>query len=216
MKKVTIKESDLKSLIRESIGKSLNTDGFTVEPLIPKTPRESGIQGIFGRYSEEVPNDILRYMRKNPKMILKRLMELYGDRFFEMVGDLSSDSRAEQGPLDEQITISNYNDDEDEESYEDYQMRSYFNTVVRPILDGEDFDETMETEIDFFKGPKRSFRGSIYIDSVVPETNDVEIDRKVAKSMLEFISKRLKYENYIGGVGFKNRGNLQQPFDKDF
>ena len=46
MKKVTIKESDLKSLIRESIGKSLNENDFTVEPLIPKTPRESGIQGI--------------------------------------------------------------------------------------------------------------------------------------------------------------------------
>ena len=158
MKKVTIKESDLKSLIRESIGKSLVEDSFSVEPSVSKTPRESGIQGIFGRYSEDIPNDVLRYMRKNPKTILKRLMELYGDKFFEMVGDLSSDSRAEEGPLDEQISISNFTDDEeDEESFEDYQMRSYFNTVVKPILDGEEFDDMMETEIDLFKRTKKKF-----------------------------------------------------------
>lgn len=216
MKKVKISESDLKRLINESIGKNLIEQSFTVEPNVPETNRETGIRNIFGRYSEEIPNDILRYMRKNPKLIIQRLMDLYGEKFFEYVGDVASDLRAEQGPLDESIGIENlsdFEDEEEEESYEDMQMREYIKTVARPINKGESFDDSMMTEIDFYRGKMRPFRGSIYVDGVVPETDDKEIDRKVAKEMLSFLAKRLKYENYVGGVGFKQRGNLSQPYD---
>jgi len=66
MKKVTLSEGDLKDLI----SKSLN--------------------------SSEIPNDVVRYMRKNPKLIIKRLMELYGDSFFDYVGDVSNELRNEE------------------------------------------------------------------------------------------------------------------------
>jgi hypothetical protein len=219
MKKLVISEGELKKLIRTSIGKNLQEQGFTVEPHIPETPREMGIKDVFGRYSSEIPNDILRYMRKNPKLIIQRLMDLYGDKFFEYVGTVMSDTRKEQGPLDEQFNFRNEPDDDDEEedeSYEDYQMRSYMDSVAKPINDGDDFDDSMETEIEFYRGPMRPFRASIYIDGSVPETNNKELDRKVAKKMVEFLAKRLKYENYVGGVGFKQRGNLSQPYDSDF
>ena len=61
--------------------------------------------------------------------------------------------------------------------------------------------------------PFRTGRGSIYVDIMVPETDDKEFDREVAKKMLEYYSKQIKNENYVGGLGFKNQGNLIQPYD---
>ena len=220
MKKIVISENELKNIIRNSIGQNLSEQGFTVEPNIPEIPRETGIKDVFGRYSSEIPNDIVRYMRKNPQLIIKRLIELYGDKFFEYVGNVSSDMRSEEGPLDEQFNFTNepdYDDeDEEEEDYAGSQMRDYMNVVGRPINNDEDFDDSMETEIEYYRGPMRNFRASIYIDGSVPETDNKELDRKVAKKMVEYLSKRLKYENYVGGVGFRNRGNLSNPYDKDF
>lgn len=83
-------------------------------------------------------------------------------------------------------------------------------------LDDIDF-ELSDDEYDFlmsYRGPVRSFRGSIYYDGLVPETDDKDYDRKVAMAILEYERKRIKnMETYVGGVGFKNRGNLLEPFD---
>lgn len=216
MKKIVISDGELRSLIRESIGHNLSEQGFTVEPHVPEIPRETGLKDVFGRYSLEVPNDIVRYMRKNPKLIIKRLIDLYGEKFFEYVGDVTSDMRSEEGPLDEQFDFTNEPDDDEEEDYATSQMRDYMKEVGRPINNDEDFDDSMETEIEYYKGPMRNFRASIYVDGSVPETNNKELDRKVAKKMVEYLAKRLKYENYVGGVGFRNRGNLSNPYDNDF
>jgi len=76
-------------------------------------------------------------------------------------------------------------------------------------LSDSDYDEIMD-----FRGPGRSFRGSIYYDGVVPETDDKEYDRKLALAVLNYERKKMNnMETYVGGVGFKNRGNLMEPFD---
>jgi hypothetical protein len=36
--------------------------------------------GVFGKYSEEIPPIVIRYMRKNPRRIIKRLYDIYGDK----------------------------------------------------------------------------------------------------------------------------------------
>lgn len=75
-------------------------------------------------------------------------------------------------------------------------------------LDDSDIDEIYDN-----KGPNRRFRGSIYIDGIVPETDDKEYDRKLALKILEnFASKLPTKEYYIGGVGFKQR-SLTEPYD---
>jgi len=72
-----------------------------------------------------------------------------------------------------------------------------------------DYDEIMN-----FRGPGRSFRGSIYYDGVVPQTDDKEYDRKLALAILDYERRKMNnMETYVGGVGFKNRGNLIEPFD---
>jgi hypothetical protein len=96
MKKVTLSEGDLKNLISKSLKKTLSESDFSVEPDVPQTKRETGLKNVFGSYSSEIPNDVVRYMRKNPKLIIKRLMELYGEKFFDYVGEVSSELRNEE------------------------------------------------------------------------------------------------------------------------
>jgi hypothetical protein len=75
-------------------------------------------------------------------------------------------------------------------------------------LNDSDIDEIYDN-----KGSNRRFRGSIYIDGIVPETDDKEYDRKLAIKILEnFASKLPTKEYYIGGVGFKQR-SLTEPYD---
>jgi hypothetical protein len=69
-------------------------------------------------------------------------------------------------------------------------------------------------EIFSYTGPKRSFRGSIYVDGVVPETEDKEFDRKVAIKIMEFFANKTEANQYVGGVGFKQR-SLTNPYDTE-
>ena len=84
-----------------------------------------------------------------------------------------------------------------------------------PIEDFEyEMDDSTYDDIYEHQGPVRHFRGSIYYDGYVPETDDVEYDRKVAQKLLDYERSKLgSAETYVGGVGFKNRGNLINPFD---
>lgn len=43
--------------------------------------------GVFGKYSEEVPPIVIRYMRKNPRMVIKRLYDIYGDKMLQYIED---------------------------------------------------------------------------------------------------------------------------------
>jgi len=50
-----------------------------------QSPREKDIEGVFGQYSEEIPPSVLRYMRKNPEKIVKRLYDIYGQQMFDYI-----------------------------------------------------------------------------------------------------------------------------------
>ena len=49
------------------------------------SPKEQGVKNVFGKYGEEIPPSVLRYMRKNPTAIIKRLYKLYGNEIFDAV-----------------------------------------------------------------------------------------------------------------------------------
>ena len=85
-------------------------------------------------------------------------------------------------------------------------------------VDNIDFElsDSDMTDLDYYKGPSRKFRASIYIDGLVPMTDDVEYDRKLAKAIVDFYRKEMSNaESYIGGLGFKTK-DITKPFDKDF
>ena len=50
-----------------------------------QSPREKDIEDVFGQYSEEIPPSVLRYMRKNPEKIVKRLYDIYGQQMFDYI-----------------------------------------------------------------------------------------------------------------------------------
>ena len=68
------------NMVREG---EMDDDDFTVEPDVKKKPREYEIETIFGKYKEQVPNDVLRYMRKNPQSIIAGLVAIYGKENIE-------------------------------------------------------------------------------------------------------------------------------------
>jgi len=67
MKTVSIKESDLKKIIHESLGKQL------IESSIPK--------------------NVLDFVEQNPKIVIEKLMDSYGENFFDLVGETYSNKK---------------------------------------------------------------------------------------------------------------------------
>ena len=50
------------------------------------TSREKDIMSVFGdMYGEDVPPVVIRYMRKNPEKIIRRLYKVYGDKLFDYI-----------------------------------------------------------------------------------------------------------------------------------
>tara|TARA_R110000765_G_scaffold47151_2_gene97021 strand:+ start:902 stop:1759 length:858 start_codon:yes stop_codon:yes gene_type:complete len=281
MKKLIIPESELTNIIQKAVEKKLIEQDFSVEPKIGKTPRESELEDVFGKYSGQIPADIVRYMRKNPKIVINRLLDIYGPKMLEYMTDMVIDDETE--PINEDSADENKDgvispdelyrhfdlDSDGVVTMEDYAAHVDFhcenpellqpyreteeyiskmgderqpfvdffmsdNLVSEQINDDEDYDDEDESEefikypVDDFdfnmdysdindiydhKGPLRRFRGSIYVDDMVPETDDKEYDRAVAKKMLEFYRGQIKnQETYVGGVGFKQR-SLLDPYD---
>ena len=213
MKKIVISESSLTKLIQKTIGNKLNEQfesEFSVEPNIGKTPRESELEDVFGKYGGEIPADVIRYMRKNPKLVIQRLFDIYGEKLMDYI-PYSKDNIKDVEIGD----TPGFEDTKDSLSIREQEEDNDDEFIKFPV--GEfDFELTDSDMMDIYdyKGPTRRFRGSIYIDDLVPETDDREYDREVAKKMMEFYRKQIKnQESYVGGVGFKNRGNLIEPFD---
>ena len=213
MKKIVISESNLTKLIQKTIGNKLNEQfesEFSVEPNIGKTPRESELEDVFGKYGGEIPADVIRYMRKNPKLVIQRLFDIYGEKLMDYI-PYSKDNIKDV----EMGDVTGFEDTKDALSIREQEEDNDDEFIKFPV--GEfDFELTDSDMMDIYdyKGPTRRFRGSIYIDDLVPETDDREYDREVAKKMMEFYRKQIKnQESYVGGVGFKNRGNLIEPFD---
>lgn len=77
-------ESLVKKVIREEKLNNIKEDRTDYEMSGARSrkdyvsnPRERGIENVFGKYSEDVPPSVIRYMRKNPDAILRRMSKLY-------------------------------------------------------------------------------------------------------------------------------------------
>ena len=63
-------------------------------------------------------------------------------------------------------------------------------------------------------GEGRRFRASIYVDVFVPETDDLEHDRELAKKEVEEIQENIP-NSYIGGIGYLPTGHFPDPKEID-
>jgi hypothetical protein len=83
---IKLSELDLTKLVKKIIMENDDEFGmskFNVEPHVKMQPREKELESLFGKYDEQIPADILRYMRKNPQLIMNRLAKIYGDKFLD-------------------------------------------------------------------------------------------------------------------------------------
>ncbi len=69
---------------REERRKDTNFRSRDFEPY----KRERDVSDVFGKYGEDVPPAVIQYMRKNPRAIIKRLYDIYGDKLFDYVNDV--------------------------------------------------------------------------------------------------------------------------------
>ena len=94
MKKIKLNERTLESLVKQVVRKEklqkLNeakTDfemsGARSKEDYVSNPRERDVSSMFGKYSDDVPPIVIRYLRKNPEMIVKRLYKIYGEKIFD-------------------------------------------------------------------------------------------------------------------------------------
>jgi len=177
MNKVSIKESELRMIIQEILG----------DQNLTLTPTETKLKGVFGRYEPEVSDEVVRYMRKNPRSIIKRLMDIYGEKFFTMVDREKQNWSDTQGPLDEQVR------DEDDEFFYDREAekRDEINTYIKymiPIVKGEEeFDSShLMIEVDFYYG-KLKVNMDINLTMEIPDTGNPKFDRIVAREAVRHI-----------------------------
>ncbi len=90
MKKVKVFESEIKRAVRRKLMENVLNEENEMRDTYSRanykqSPREGDIEGIFGQYGEEIPPSVLRYMRKNPQKIIKRLFDVYGQQMFDYI-----------------------------------------------------------------------------------------------------------------------------------
>lgn len=89
-----ISERELKRMVKKVVRKeklnNINEDRTDFEMSGARSrkdyvsnPRERDISSMFGKYAEDVPPIVIRYLRKNPEAIVKRLYKIYGDKIFD-------------------------------------------------------------------------------------------------------------------------------------
>lgn len=213
---IKLTRNNLIEQIRKSITKSLNESDYSTDVDRPTQPRERQIKDAFGpKYSNYLPNDVIRNMRKNPSDLFQKLFDIYGESAFTYL-EKARDKRGGSSSMDEPM-MEAVEDDNDFEDYDDEEEeeRDYVMEKVKEVVnsDGE-FDESDIDDIFSYEGDIRQFRGSIYIDGVVPETEDKEFDRKAAMKVMEFFANKTGSNQYVGGVGFKQR-SITDPFDNE-
>lgn len=211
-KKIFLTESQLTKVIEKAVTKKLNEGNFSVEPDVKISPREKQISKVFGKYSGYLPDDLLRYIRKNPKLIIQRLFDVYGENLINYVEEIVNDNNMmspmmEQTDMDDMDDMFDMDDMDDMDDMEPEVKKYPVNDYTFELSDSDINDLNNQ------KGEMRRFRGSIYVDGLVPNTDDKEYDRKLAIKILEnYASKLPTRDFYIGGVGFKQR-SLIEPYD---
>jgi len=206
MNKITLTESELTNLIQKAVEKKLM--------------EQENERYMFFSNLEQIARQAKMLLEMDDQMIEEILdggHDWAQDHIAEAKNNmdqvfdfLMNETKNEDGEMEVDMTMveqTEFEDDDDEEEDDPNTVATF--PVDDPYFDLSDSDML---DINTYVGPKRRGRGSIYVDLMVPETDDKEYDRKVALEMMRYYQKRLKVESYVGGFGFK-RGI---DFDKEF
>ena len=111
-KKIKIYESEIKRATRRKLMENYLDEDYEMRDTYSKrdfkpTPREKGIEKVFGKYGDDMDPAVIRYMRKNPDAILRRMAKQYPDIYMRHA-PVQPDYRDYPGP----INVSNQYDEE--------------------------------------------------------------------------------------------------------
>ena len=76
--KIKLSEDQVARIVTNQVNES---EDFSTDKERKTSPTEKSIRDVFGSYGVHLTNDLIRYIRKNPSLIVKRLKELYPDKF---------------------------------------------------------------------------------------------------------------------------------------
>ena len=161
MKKIILTESEITKIVRKSIETKLNEDKFSVEPEVSRQPRERDIDSLFGKYTYHVPDDVIRYMRKNPALIVKRLLDIYGEDKLMNYVDMARNPKEMDMRLDNDALRDELDEEEDfkDKLRDSLQNRGEKQRPTSPLdslFNSEDNDELYEESPDTNKDGKIS------------------------------------------------------------
>jgi hypothetical protein len=89
-KKIKIYESEIKRATRRKLMERYVEEDYEMRDTYSKrdfkpTPKEKGVEGVFGKYGNDMDPAVVRYMRKNPDHILRRMAKLYPDIYMRHI-----------------------------------------------------------------------------------------------------------------------------------
>ena len=121
-KKIKIYESEIKRATRRKLMEKYLDEDYEMRDTYSKrdfkpTPREKGIEGVFGKYGDDMDPAVIRYMRKNPDAILRRMAKQYPEIYMRNA-PVQPDYRDYDEPIDvsDQYDEDGYYIDEAEET----------------------------------------------------------------------------------------------------
>lgn len=89
-KKIRIYESEIRRATRRKLMERYVGEDYEMRDTYSKkdfkpTPKERGVEGVFGKYGDDMDPAVVRYMRKNPDHILRRMAKLYPDIYMRHI-----------------------------------------------------------------------------------------------------------------------------------
>src|SRR5210317_846916 len=112
-KKIKIYESEIKRATRRKLMERYVDEDYEMRDTYSKrdfkpTPKEKGVEDVFGKYGDDMDPAVIRYMRKNPDHILRRMAKLYPDIYMRHI-PLQSNTELEMDDVmigeEEQMTV---------------------------------------------------------------------------------------------------------------
>ena len=89
-KKIKIYESEIKRATRRKLMERYVDEDYEMRDTYSKrdfkpTPKERGVEGVFGKYGDDMDPAVIRYMRKNPDHILRKMAKLYPEIYMRHI-----------------------------------------------------------------------------------------------------------------------------------
>jgi hypothetical protein len=194
-KKVKIFGKDIKRAVRRGLMENI-VEGYEMRDTYSRadyeaTPQETEIGGVFGKYEEDIPPAVLRYMRKNPSQIIKRLYDVYGDQMISYITNSGKEGSieyeeevvSEEDQIPSQGAGTSYNFNKNPDDWEKFNSKVGATSKIKAKQDG---------TVDVFSEGAKWIDKAIKRPGALHRELDVPEDEDIPKGLINKEIKKLK------------------------